>query len=91
MWAERKLDRAQNWFERALLLDRDLGDTWAWYYRFLCQHGTEEKRKELIAKCVLNDPRHGEVWQRVAKDPRNAGKKTEEVLELVAQQLGQAV
>ncbi|EGS18504.1 pre-mRNA splicing factor prp1-like protein [Thermochaetoides thermophila DSM 1495] len=91
LWAERKLDRAQNWFERALLLDRDLGDTWAWYYRFLCQHGTEEKRKELIAKCVLNDPRHGEVWQRVAKDPRNAGKKTEEVLELVAQQLGQAV
>lgn len=40
-WAERKLDKAQNWFERALVLDADVGDTWAWYYRFLLQHGTE--------------------------------------------------
>ncbi|KAL1839332.1 hypothetical protein VTJ49DRAFT_1628 [Mycothermus thermophilus] len=84
LWAERKLDRAQNWFERALLLDRDMGDTWAWYYKFLLQHGTEEKRADLVAKCVLNDPRHGEVWQRVAKDPRNAGRGTEEILKLVA-------
>ncbi|KAH6631195.1 PRP1 splicing factor, N-terminal-domain-containing protein [Chaetomium sp. MPI-SDFR-AT-0129] len=84
LWAERKLDRAQNWFERALLLDRDVGDTWAWYYKFLLQHGTDEKKADLIAKCVLNDPRHGELWQGVAKDPKNAGKGTEEVLKLVA-------
>ncbi|KAK4144256.1 PRP1 splicing factor, N-terminal-domain-containing protein [Dichotomopilus funicola] len=84
LWAERKLDRAQNWFERALLLDRDVGDTWAWYYKFLLQHGTDEKKADLIAKCVLNDPRHGEVWQGVAKDPKNAGKGTEEVLKLVS-------
>ncbi|KAJ4306084.1 U4/U6 x U5 tri-snRNP complex subunit Prp1 [Collariella sp. IMI 366227] len=57
LWAERRLDRAQSWFERALLLDRDVGDT------------------------------HGEFWQRVAKDPRNAGKGTEEVLMLVAAEL----
>ncbi|AEO55870.1 hypothetical protein MYCTH_2057284 [Thermothelomyces thermophilus ATCC 42464] len=87
LWAERKLDRAQNWFERALLLDRDMGDTWAWYYKFLSQHGTEEKRAELVAKCVLNDPRHGEHWQAIAKDPKNAGKKTEEILKLVAASL----
>ncbi|EGO53881.1 hypothetical protein NEUTE1DRAFT_88617 [Neurospora tetrasperma FGSC 2508] len=87
LWAERKLDRAQNWFEKALLLDRDVGDTWAWYYKFLVQHGTEEKRADLVAKCVLVDPRHGEEWTRVAKDPKNAGKKTEEVLKLVAETL----
>lgn len=87
LWAERKLDRAQNWFEKALLLDRDVGDTWAWYYKFLVQHGTEEKRADLVAKCVLNDPRHGEEWTRVAKDPRNAGKKTDEVLKMVAETL----
>ncbi|KAL2196558.1 PRP1 splicing factor, N-terminal-domain-containing protein [Corynascus similis CBS 632.67] len=87
LWAERKLDRAQNWFERALLLDRDAGDTWAWYYKFLLQHGTDEKRAELVAKCVLNDPRHGEHWQAVAKDPRNAGKGPDEILKLVAASL----
>ncbi|KAK3989274.1 hypothetical protein QBC44DRAFT_327877 [Cladorrhinum sp. PSN332] len=87
LWAERKLDRAQNWFERALLLDRDQGDTWAWYYKFLLQHGTEEKRAELVSKCVMNDPRHGEHWQGVNKDPKNSGKGTEEVLRLVAASL----
>ncbi|KAK3941242.1 hypothetical protein QBC46DRAFT_383179 [Diplogelasinospora grovesii] len=87
LWAERKLDRAQNWFEKALLLDRDMGDTWAWYYKFLLQHGTEEKRGELVSKCILNDPRHGEHWQAIAKDPKNANKKTEEILKLVAASL----
>jgi len=87
LWAERKLDRAQNWFEKALILDRDIGDTWAWYYKFLCQHGTEEKRAELVQKCVLNDPKHGETWQAVAKRPKNATKSTEEVLKLVAEEL----
>ncbi|KAK3325163.1 PRP1 splicing factor, N-terminal-domain-containing protein [Apodospora peruviana] len=84
LWAERKLDRAQNWFEKALLLDRDMGDTWAWYYKFLLQHGKEEKQKELVQKCVLNDPRHGEEWTKVAKDPKNAGLGTEEILKRVA-------
>ncbi|KAK3686053.1 PRP1 splicing factor, N-terminal-domain-containing protein [Podospora appendiculata] len=87
LWAERRLDRAQNWFDKALLLDRDMGDTWAWYYKFVTQHGTEEKRAELVAKCVLNDPKHGEHWQAIAKDPKNANKKTDEILKLVAAEL----
>jgi len=40
-WGERKLEKAQNWFEKAIILDSDLGDTWAWYYKFLMQHGTD--------------------------------------------------
>lgn len=40
-WYERKLDKALSWFEKAILADSDLGDTWAWYYKFLMQHGTE--------------------------------------------------
>ncbi|EFX03542.1 mRNA splicing factor [Grosmannia clavigera kw1407] len=83
-WAERKLERAQNWFEKALVLDPDAGDAWAWYYRFLLQHGTAEKLAEVVAKCVQNDPRHGEHWQAVAKNPKNAGKTVEDVLKLVA-------
>ncbi|KAI6381021.1 hypothetical protein MCOR25_001322 [Pyricularia grisea] len=87
-WGERKLDRAQTWFEKALLLDGDVGDSWAWYYKFLLQHGTEEKRADVVAKCVAVDPRHGEHWQPVAKDPKNAKKSVEEILILVAASLG---
>ncbi|KAM3075132.1 U4/U6 x U5 tri-snRNP complex subunit Prp1 [Clarireedia jacksonii] len=83
LWGERKLEKAQTWFEKAILLDSDLGDTWAWYYKFLLQHGTEEKREDVISKCILSEPRHGEFWQAIAKDPKNAGKSIEEILKLV--------
>lgn len=83
-WGERRLEKAASWFEKAILLDADRGDTWAWYYKFVCQHGTEEKREEVVSKCVLSEPRHGEVWQSVAKDPKNWGKGVEEILKVVA-------
>ncbi|KAH8586672.1 putative Pre-mRNA-splicing factor prp1 [Bisporella sp. PMI_857] len=83
-WGERKLEKAQNWFEKAILADSDLGDTWAWYFKFLLQHGTAEKQGDVISKCVANEPRHGEVWQSIAKDPVNAGKDIEAILRLVA-------
>ncbi|KAG7123742.1 Pre-mRNA-splicing factor prp1 like protein [Verticillium longisporum] len=86
-WGERKLEKAQNWFEKALVLDSNNGDTWAWYYKFLLQHGTEEKRGEVITKCVLVEPRQGEYWQAIAKRPANARKGTEEILNLVANSL----
>ncbi|KAF1816141.1 pre-mRNA-splicing factor [Eremomyces bilateralis CBS 781.70] len=87
-WAERKLEVASKWFEKAVVLDSDRGDTWAWYYKFLLQHGTEEKRAEMIRTCVANEPKHGEVWQRVAKDPGNAQvKNVEDILKLTAAQL----
>lgn len=82
-WGERKLDKAANWFEKAIVLDADLGDTWAWYLKFLQQHGTEEKVADMIAKAESNEPRHGELWQGVAKDPKNAGLGTEGVLKKV--------
>lgn len=88
-WSERRLDKAMNWFEKAILLDADLGDTWAWYLKFLVQHGTEEKREDVISKCVANEPKHGEIWQRVRKDPKNAYLSTKEVLLETIKQLDQ--
>lgn len=82
-WGERRLEKAASWFEKAILLDADLGDTWGWYLKFLIQHGTEEKREDVIAICVLSEPKHGEIWQTVAKDPANAYKGTEDVLKIV--------
>lgn len=86
-WGERKLDKAMTWFEKAIVLDSDLGDTWAWYYKFLLQHGTNEKREDVIQKCIVSEPKHGEIWQTVAKDPANAYLQTEEILKLVVEKL----
>jgi len=86
-WGERRLEKAATWFEKAVLLDPDQGDSWAWYLRFLRMHGTADKREDVIAKCVLSEPKHGEVWAAVMKDPKNAGKGVEEVLNMVTEQL----
>lgn len=86
-WGERKLEKADAWFQKAAVLDPDYGDTWAWWYKFLVQHGTDEKRNEVVAKCVLNEPKHGEVWAKIRKSPENAGKNFEEVLKMVAKEL----
>ncbi|TKA22014.1 hypothetical protein B0A50_08529 [Salinomyces thailandicus] len=86
-WGERKLEKAESWFQKAVVLDPDLGDTWAWWYKFSLQHGTAEKREELVAKCVLNEPRHGEVWAPVRKAPENAGMGIETVLKMVVKLL----
>ena len=68
-WMERRLEKAAAWFEKAIVLDADDGDAWAWYWRFLRQHGTGEKRADVLAKCVASEPKHGRVWAAVVKDP----------------------
>jgi pre-mRNA-processing factor 6 len=47
----------------------------------------QEKREDVIAKCVVSAPKHGEVWQGVAKDPKHARLGTEEILKLVVDKL----
>ncbi|KAI8824841.1 PRP1 splicing factor, N-terminal-domain-containing protein [Fimicolochytrium jonesii] len=41
-WAERKVDKARNWFGRAVKTDPDLGDSWAWWYKFEGEHGEQQ-------------------------------------------------
>ncbi|KAK3669384.1 U4/U6 x U5 tri-snRNP complex subunit Prp1 [Recurvomyces mirabilis] len=86
-WGERKLDKADSWFAKAAVLDPDYGDTWAWWYKFLLQHGEQAKREEVVGKCVVCEPKHGEVWAGVRKAPENAGKGVEEILKMVAKEL----
>ncbi|KAJ5097541.1 hypothetical protein N7456_008262 [Penicillium angulare] len=83
-WGERRLEKAMTWFEKAIVSDSDYGDGWAWYYKFLLQHGTEDKRSDVISKCVSTEPKHGEIWQSIAKDPANAYKSSDEILKIVA-------
>ncbi|KAI8064800.1 PRP1 splicing factor, N-terminal-domain-containing protein [Gilbertella persicaria] len=88
-WTDRKIEKARNWFQKAIQIDPDQGDSFAWWYKFEIQHGTKEQQESCIKRCVLAEPRHGEVWQSVAKDVANIGKKTEEILKLCANTLEQ--
>jgi pre-mRNA-processing factor 6 len=65
-------------------LNSDWGDTWAWFYKFEVEHGTEEHQEDVIKRCVTADPHHGPAWTSVAKDARNWRKSTKEVLLLTA-------
>ncbi|TDL17207.1 hypothetical protein BD410DRAFT_730230 [Rickenella mellea] len=93
-WAERKIEKAREWFGRSIAAEppdqlpgRDHGDTWAWWLRFEREHGTPEHQQEVINGCIVAEPHHGTVWPTVAKDVKNFGKKTKEILELVANSL----
>jgi pre-mRNA-processing factor 6 len=55
--------------------------------RFNANIATQEKRADVVAKCILSEPRHGEIWQSVAKEPKNAGKNLEEILKMVVGKL----
>ncbi|KAG2204443.1 hypothetical protein INT47_005234 [Mucor saturninus] len=88
-WADRKIEKARNWFQKAIQNDSDHGDSFAWWYKFELQHGTKEQQDLVVKRCVMAEPRHGEYWQAVAKDVSNVGKKTEEILKLCAATLQQ--
>ncbi|KAL9017307.1 MAG: hypothetical protein Q9185_005364 [Variospora sp. 1 TL-2023] len=86
-WAERKLEKAVTWFEKAVLVDSDDGDTWAWYWKFLGMHGSEEKKADVMEKLRLAEPRHGERWAEVRKGVGREGWGVERVLEEVVKGL----
>ncbi|GAA6031381.1 hypothetical protein JCM8097_005633 [Rhodosporidiobolus ruineniae] len=83
-WAERKLEKARDWFGRAVAAEPDYGDAWAWWWKFEKQHGNEEQRQSLLDKCKAADPHHGHVWPTIVKDPKNVGKELKELLDLAA-------
>ncbi|PKU32035.1 pre-mrna-processing factor hypothetical protein [Limosa lapponica baueri] len=86
-WSERKITKAREWFHRTVKIDSDLGDAWAFFYKFELQHGTEEQQEEVRKRCENAEPRHGELWCDVSKDIENWQKKIGEILVLVAAKL----
>ncbi|KAF8837700.1 hypothetical protein BDN67DRAFT_908727 [Paxillus ammoniavirescens] len=88
-WAERKIEKARQWFSRSVATEQDrvLGDHWAWWLKFERQHGTPEHVAEVVKQCIVAEPHRGLVWQSIAKDDRNVGKGVRDILELVAEAL----
>ncbi|KAG4305794.1 hypothetical protein PORY_000704 [Pneumocystis oryctolagi] len=80
MWNERKISKAKIWFQRAIKSNPDIGDTWAWYYKFSLQHEPVEAQLSLISECIAAEPSHGIVWPTISKNIQNSRLSIEEIL-----------
>lgn len=68
-------------------IDPDLGDAWAYFYKFELLHGTEQQQEEVKTRCKTAEPHHGEYWCKVSKEIGNWCLSTEQILLLVANNL----
>eukprot|EP01025_Chloroclados_australasicus_P029561 TRINITY_DN2954_c1_g1_i5.p3 TRINITY_DN2954_c1_g1~~TRINITY_DN2954_c1_g1_i5.p3 ORF type:complete len:271 (-),score=28.92 TRINITY_DN2954_c1_g1_i5:402-1214(-) len=78
-----KTEKARTWFNRAVTLDKDNGDFWAYYYKFELQHGADGNAKEVLNRAKDADPHHGQRWQRVSKALENAHSSFDQIMKLV--------
>ncbi len=85
--SERKTEKARKWFERAVILDPKLGDSWARYYAFEKKAGTKENQDKIKERCTSAEPKYGELWTSVMKDMANRRKTIPEGLEMVAHKI----
>ncbi|KAK2076843.1 hypothetical protein QBZ16_005070 [Prototheca wickerhamii] len=83
-WDDRKVDKARAWLERAVTLAPDVGDFWALLLKFEAAHGTPARQEDVLRRAAAAEPRHGERWQAVAKDPANAFVPFEALLKKLA-------
>ena len=83
-WAERKIQKAREWFTRTVKLEPDLGDAWVNFYRFELLHGNEEQQNEVKKRCIAAEPKHGELWCNYSKNIEYWQQKTEFFLLLAA-------
>jgi pre-mRNA-processing factor 6 len=88
-WRDRKLDKARSWLNRAIALDKDLGDIWINLYAFELEHGTEAERETALKNCELADPHHGELWTGISKDVKNHQLSPREILQLGASRVNE--
>jgi pre-mRNA-processing factor 6 len=80
----RQIEKAREWYKRAVSYEPDYGDAWAACYQFEVELGLPEQQAEVLKKAILADPHHGEKWIAVSKDISNTKLKTDETLKLVA-------
>lgn len=90
-WAERKIETARKWFQRAIKTNPDLGDSWAFWLKFEMQHGTLDQQQDVISKFVAAEPKHGVEWPKEVKKLENTGKSAKDVLALLVARLPQGI
>lgn len=88
--SERKHEKARKWFDRAVTLNPDLGDSWVRYYVFELQWGTVEQQGAVKERCIAAEPKHGELWASTRKEVTRRHESIGEGLEVAAQKLRNA-
>jgi pre-mRNA-processing factor 6 len=54
-WIEGRVEKARDWFKRAVATNGDLGDCWGWWYRFEMEHGT---KVHFAVPSIFGNPSH---------------------------------
>ncbi|GJQ15786.1 hypothetical protein GpartN1_g7577.t1 [Galdieria partita] len=83
-WGEHKIEKARSWFQRAVALDSELGDSWAAWYAFEKKENGESEIKEIESQVESHPPRKGTRWCKVRKALENVHLTTLQVLEKVS-------
>ncbi|XP_076670818.1 pre-mRNA processing factor 6 [Andrena cerasifolii] len=86
-WCEHKISKCRDWFNRTVKIDPDLGDAWAYFYKFELLNGTEEQQEDVKKRCIAAEPHHGENWCKVSKNITHWCLSIDQILVLVAKDL----
>lgn len=68
-------------------IEPDLGDSWAYFYKFELQHGNSDQQEDVKQRCVAAEPHHGEIWCKASKNIENWCLATEQILLLIVKDL----
>lgn len=66
-WADRKMEEAKDYLERAVVMDPSNGDLWAWYCLFTRQQ-SNETCESVVVKAVENNLTNGQFWKPFRED-----------------------
>lgn len=91
-WADRRLEKAKMWLERAIAVNPKYGDAWAYLYMYARQNETPEVQAQIIQRCTQAEPNQGDVWRSVSKTLNwilDKNKSTSELLQRVTDLLPQ--
>ena len=91
-WADRKLEKAKTWLERAVRLEPLLGDAWGYLYKYSLQYEQAEAQQAIVARCVAANPTKGEGWRAISKSLewlRQKERPIDRLLRIVADKLPQ--
>lgn len=79
-WLDLKKEKAVTWFERSLMVNPSLGDTWVFYYLFYEEGKDETMKKEILKRCILSEPTEGRMWKSFAEKPSSWSMSTDQIL-----------
>ena len=67
-WKERKYEKAKKWIEKAVLLNKAIGDSWACLYLFEKTAANDQQEASKVLQQIMEiRPKEGRIWNQVRK------------------------